>query len=94
MSFTPLITKNLPLGIKIYKKMPNFPYASNYERNKVELKTKYNFFRLISTLKPSIGKWEYADLDHFISKQNYYLWQIFKIFDKMIMFQKLFCRFQ
>ena len=39
-------------------------------------------------------KWEYADLDHFISKQNYYLWQIFKIFDKMIMLQKLFCRFQ
>ena len=26
--------------------MPNFPYASYYRRNKVELKTKYIFYKI------------------------------------------------
>ena len=31
--------------------MQKFPHASNYGRNKVELKTKYNIFKMILTLK-------------------------------------------
>ena len=38
MGFTTLIglAKNLTVGTEIKKTMLSFPYASNYERNKVE----------------------------------------------------------
>ena len=52
--------------------MHTFPYASNYKAIKVGLKTKYIFFYLILPLKPSIGKWENADLNHFTSKPFHY----------------------
>ena len=46
LGFTTLISKNIPIGMKIKKTMENFPYAFNYGRNKVELKTKYNLKKI------------------------------------------------
>ena len=44
MGFTTLITKHLPVEANNKKTIQNFPYASNYRRNKVELKTKFIHF--------------------------------------------------
>ena len=68
MSFTTLITKNLPLGMKIYKKCQTSPILLIMNVTKLNLKQNIYFFKLISTLKPSIGKYEFGDLDHFTSK--------------------------